>query len=193
LAALVLCAGSLAGPVSAAPAALGCRHLITDPRGNAQMWFLPTKPANPQADLLYVDAAYTRSGVDFSFTMASVQARPSTGTDITVYFTSGQQGPKSHFNVNISHEIDGDSFGVENTDTEQVTDTTGAVDPRAGTISVRVPLRDIHARYGDVLTTLGVIVGQDLGTSEANGGFIEQSTGPRYHYRIGNTNGCRPR
>jgi hypothetical protein len=47
-------------------------------------------------------------------------------------------------------------------------------------------------RFGDVLHGLGVIVSQSLGTSKANDGFIEQSTGPEYHYRVGNLNDCRP-
>jgi hypothetical protein len=188
-----LLAGAVAGPVEAAQTTAGCAHLITDPRGNAQMWFLPTKPYNPQSDLLYVDATYDRSQVDLTFGLASVQARPTTGTSIIVYFVVGQQGPQSRYDVNASHETDGNSFGVQNDQTQQAVATTGTVDPSAGTVVIHVPLRDIGARYGDVLHGLGVIVSQDVGTSVANSGFIEQSTGPAHHYRIGYVNNCRPR
>lgn len=157
------------------------------------MWFLPTKPYNPQTDLLSVDADFSRAKVDLTFTFASVQATPTTGTSIIVYFVVGQQGPQARYDVNASHEVDGDSFGVQNDQTQQAVATTGAVNPSAGTIVIHVPLRDIGARYGDVLHDLGVIVSQDVGSSAANGGFIEQSTGAGHRYRVGYVNSCRPR
>lgn len=191
-AALVILMSALAGSAQAARSAPSCRHLITDPRGDAEMWFLPTKPYNADADLLHVDATFKRANIDFTFTMAAVNARPTTGTTITIYFIVGQQGPAAHYDASINHYVDGDSYGIENQDTNQVVDTTGSVDAAKATMHVSVPLRDIDARFGDVLHGLGVIVTQSVGASLANGGFIEQSTGPEYHYRVGYVNGCRP-
>ncbi len=191
-AALVIMASGVAGTARASSQARDCGHVITDARGDAQMWFLPTKPYNPEADLLLLDARLNHKSIDFTVTMASVKARPATGTSISIYFTVGQQGPAVHYDAGIDHYIDGNSYGVENQDTNHVVNATGSVDPATRTMRVRVPLRDIGARFGDVLRGLGVIDSQSLGASLANRGFIEQSTGPEYHYRVGDTNNCRP-
>lgn len=156
------------------------------------MWFLPTKPYNAQADLLFLDATSTRRNVDLRVTLASVQPRPTTGTSITIYFTVGQQGPAAHYDASIEHDIDGDSFAVEDRDTNQVADVTGSVDPASDSMLVRVPLHAIGAKYGDVLYGLGVIVAQTFGASQASSGLIEQSTGDGHHYRVGYVNSCRP-
>jgi hypothetical protein len=176
---------------SSQAAGRNCHHLITDPRGNAQEWFLPTKPYNPDADLLYLDAAASARVVDFTLTMASVSAAPTTGTDITVYFHTADQGSPGDWYVDINHAIDGTTYSVQNNLTNQVTLLTGSVDPRAHTYVVHLPLQDIGAYPGRVLTGLGVVVGQTVGTSQNNAGFIEQSTGPGYRYRIGQFFGCR--
>lgn len=157
------------------------------------MWFLPTRPYNPQADLLYVDAKPSSGSLDFTLTMASVESAPTTGTDITLYFTVGQQGPTKHFYVNIDHAIDGTSFAVEDADTSQSVPVPGSDNPVAGTFVAHVPRKLIDASLGTLLHGLGVIVSQNVGVSLANSGFIEQSTGADHEYRVGFPYECRRR
>src|SRR5438309_5209932 len=88
---LALAGVLISASVPAAEAAHGttknCGHLIVDRRGDAVEWFLPTQPYNSEADLLYLDATTTRGTVDFTVTMASVNPRPTTATDVIIYFT----------------------------------------------------------------------------------------------------------
>src|SRR4051812_50229614 len=93
-----------------------CRHLITDRRGDAYSWFLPTRPYNPDADLLYVDAVTTPTTIDFTVTMARVDPKPTTGTNVTVYFTINTQGATFDYSVTAAHEIDGTTFSLQNED-----------------------------------------------------------------------------
>jgi len=182
---------SVVSPAAAAPATRNCGHLIVDPRGNSYEFFLPTKPYNPETDLLSVDAVTTASDVVFTVTMASVNASPTTGTSVAVYFTVSHQGGLAHYLVSVNHEVDATTYLIQNQDTDQVTHVTGRVDPKAGTYAVTVPRTDIDATYrGALLKELGVWTSQDVGTSLAGGGFIEQSTGPEYHYRVGYGYGC---
>jgi len=181
----------LAATAHAATGTHNCGHLITDPRGDAQMWYLPTKPYNPEADLLFLDAVTTRSTVDFTATLAKVDEPPVTGTAVTTYFVAHHQGQTVDYSVTVDHEPDGDTYSMQNDDTLQTTDLTGAIDARAGKLVIRVPRKDIGAQYrGAPLTGLGVIVSQNVGVSLANGGFIEQSTGPGHHYLVGYPYGC---
>lgn len=183
-------------PVAATASATtgSCAHLLSDPRGNAKEWFVPGSPYNADADLLSVDAATTAKTIDFTVTLAKVEPAPTTGTDVSIYFTSDHQGTLADFSVNISHAIDGDSFGLENSDTLAVWPIAGSTNTKAGTFTLHVPRSLILATYrGAVLSQLGVIASQQLGVTEANGGFIEQSTGPGYHYVAGNINNCRAR
>jgi len=185
---------SVATEAAAAPSTVthNCGHLIVDPRGNAYDFYLPTKPYNPEADLLSVDAVTTATTVVFTVRMASVNAHPTTGSSVGIYFALDHQGGTSNYLVNVSHQADADSYVVENQDTEQVTDVTGTTDPTKGTYVVSVPRADIGAKYrGAVLNGLGVIASRNFGVSLANAGFIEQSTGPEYHYRVGYGYGCR--
>jgi len=185
---------ALGGSVAEASVAAthNCGHLIVDPRGNAYEFFLPNKPYNPEADLLTVDAVTTSSKVVFTVKMASVNPKPTTGTDVGIYFTADHQGGSSNWLVDVSHEIDATTYVLQNQDTLQVINLTGSVDPKAGTYVVEVPRADIDAKFrGAMLKELGVIASQDIGLSLAYGGFIEQSTGPEYHYRVGYGYGCR--
>ncbi|MBV9099014.1 MAG: hypothetical protein JO079_13250 [Frankiaceae bacterium] len=175
-----------------APTTRNCGHLIVDPRGNAYEFFLPTKPYNPEADLLSVDAVTTKSTVVFTVRMASVNAHPTIGAGVVIYFTVARQGGTSDYLVSVNHDVDGTAYGLENQDTNAVTPLTGSTDPATGTYSVSVPRAGIEATYrGALLKDLGVFTSQDLGVSAANGGFIEQSTGPEYRYRVGYGYGCR--
>lgn len=185
--------GVTAVPGAAAPArsARSCAHLITDARGNAQMWFLPTKPYNPEADLLYLDARATAKTIAFTVTMAQVNPAPATGTSVNIYFTTDNQGHAGDWNVGIDHYIDGTTYGLQNNNTQGVSTLTGSVDPAAGTYTVVVPRVAIDSMFrGAMLKGLGVIVSQNVGLDAANGGFIEQSTGPGHHYRVGFPYGC---
>jgi hypothetical protein len=177
--------------VGASPATRNCGHLVVDHRGDAQEWFLPTKPYNAEADLLSVDAVTTASTVNFTLTMASVDAKPTTGTLVSIYFTVDHQGGKSDYEVSVNHQLDSTSYGWQNDDTQEVHPITGSTDPKAGTYVISVPRSDIAATYrGAMLKDLGVIVSQTAGANVANGGFIEQSTGPRFQYRVGYGYGC---
>jgi hypothetical protein len=190
---LPLLLSSLAAPVSAtATAPRNCGHLIADPRGNAYMWFLPTRPYNADADLLALDAKSTRAMLEFTVSMAAVSPTPATGTVVTIYFNHDYQGGSASYEVNVFHQIDGTTYSLQNDNTSQVTPMTGAVNTTAGTYVIQVPREAIKARYrGAPLTELGVIVSQTAGVDIANGGFIEQSTGPNHHYRLDYGYGCR--
>jgi hypothetical protein len=193
VAALALSSGATTG-ASASSATHNCGHLIVDRNGDAQEWFLPNRPYNPEADLLTVDAVTTASKVDFTVKMASVNPQPTTGTFVTIYFTVGHQGGTSNYEVSVNHQIDTTSYGWQNDDTQQVKPITGSTDPKTGTYVISVPRSDIDATYrGAVLKDLGVIVSQTAGINFANGGFIEQSTGPGFHYRVGYGYGCTAR
>lgn len=178
-------------PTAGAAPTHNCGHLLVDPRGNAYAYFLPTKPYNPEADLLSVDAVTTSANVVFTVAMASVNAQPTTGTSLAIYFSITHQGSVANYLVNIAHEVDGTAYLVQNQDTDEVVHITGSVNPPAGTYVVTVPRNDIDATFrGALLKDLGVWASQDVGTSLAEGGFIEQSTGPEYHYRVGYGYGC---
>jgi len=169
-----------------------CGHLIVDPRGDAYDFYLPTKPYNPEADLLSVDAVTTATTVEFTARMASVNAHPTTGSSVGIYFAIDHQGGTSNYIVSASHQADADTYVVENQDTDQVTSVTGTTNPKTGAYVISVPRADIGANYrGAVLKDLGVITSRNFGVSLANAGFIEQSTGPEYHYRVGYGYGCR--
>lgn len=179
-------------PAGATVATHNCGHLAADPRGNAYEFFLPTKPYNPEADLLSVDAVTTSSDVLFTVAMASVNPKPTTGTTVAIYFTVGHQGGVSNYLVSISHQIDATTYVIQNEDTYQVVQVTGSVNAKAGTYTVVAPRKDIDATFrGALLKDLGVWASQDIGTSVADGGFIEQSTGPEFQYRVGYGYGCR--
>jgi hypothetical protein len=192
---------ALFGSASAAHAAPGstkshppknCGHLIVDRRGDANAWFLPTRPYNAEAALLYLDATSSAHTVDFTITMASVSATPTTGTTVTVYFHTSNQGRAGDWYVNVDHNLDGTVFGLQNNITNQVTPLTGAVNPTSHTFVVHVPRTAITATYrGAVLSSLGVIVSQTVGTTGAHAGFIEQSTGDRHQYRTDYGYGCQ--
>jgi hypothetical protein len=187
LAAVTLATGAVAAPGSSP----SCAHLISDPHGDAQMWFVPTKPYNPEADLLYLDARTTASTIDLTATMASVNPTPTTGTTVIIYFTTDDQGRSGDWDVSITHAVDGTSFGLQNNNTQAVKALTGSVNPKAGTYTVRVPRKAIDSAFrGAVLRSLGVIVSQDVGVTLAQTGFIEQSTGPDHHYRVGYPYAC---
>ena len=150
------------------------------------MWFVPTHPYNADADLLSLDARTRNASVDFTVTMAAVRAQPAIGTAVIIYFGTQHQGARADYDVSISHSIDGTAFGLENADTNQVTAITGAVNVNAHDYVVHVPRRKVAADFrGAVLSHLGVVVSQTVGVSQDNSGFIEQSTGGRYHYRVG--------
>ena len=169
----------------------GCAHLLVHPRGDAREWFLPGSPYNADADLLYVDARTTGGLLTLTVGLAKVEAKPATGTLISVYFTTHHQGTTGDYSADIAHQVDGDSFSVENSDTLSVASASGSANLTAGTFTIQVPLKTIDSNYrGAVLSDLGVIVAQNVGVTEANGGFIEQSTGPEYRYIVGNTNNC---
>jgi len=156
------------------------------------MWFLPTRPDNAEADLLYLDARTTPTTIDFIATMATVNPTPTTGTSLIIYFSTDDQGKAGDWDVSVSHEIDGTSFGLQNNNTQAVQSLTGSVNTKAGTYTVRVPRKAIDSTFrGAVLRGLGVIVSQDFGATLAQTGFIEQSTGPAHHYRVGYPYGCR--
>lgn len=186
---------AIAIPSSAAPAkSRACAHLITDARGNAQEWFLPTKPYNPEADLLFFDARTTPTSVVFIATMAKVNPAPTTDTTVIAYFTTSNQGRKGDWEVSVNHAIDGTSFALQNDNTQGVTPLTGSVDTAAGTYTIVVPRAAIDSTFrGAMLNGLGIIVSQNAGPNIANGGFIEQSTGPDHHYRVGYPYGCTHR
>jgi hypothetical protein len=170
----------------------GCRHLITDRRGDAHEWFLPTGPYNAEADLLYLDARTSARSVDFTVGMASVNPMPTTGTSVTVYFTTDNQGRNGDWYVDLDHNIDGTDYSVQNNITNQVTPISGAINPAAGTYDIRVPRKDIDATFrGALLGNLGVIVAQTVGVTKAQTGFIEQSTGAGHHYVVGHPYPCR--
>lgn len=161
----------------------GCAHLIADPRGDAKEWFLPGSPYNPDADLLYLDARATASTIKLTATLARVEAKPVAGTEVVVYFTVSHQGRIGDYEVDVSHNIDGDSFSLQDDDTLAVTPIAGSTNTSAGTFTFYVPRKTIQSAYrGAVLDQLGVIVAQTFGVSLANGGFIEQSTGPGHKY-----------
>jgi hypothetical protein len=192
---LVMAAVLVPALAPAAQAAHGtpknCGHMIVDPRGNAVQWFLPTQPYNAEADLLYLDATTTRSTVDFTVTMASINPRPTTATDVIIYFTTSKQGHPGDWSADLTHAIDGTEYSLQNNTTNQVVKVTGSTDPKAGKYVIHVPRADIDATYrGAMLANLGVIVGQDVGVTAANAGFIEQSTGPDHHYRLDYPYGC---
>lgn len=183
---------TVAGASSPPATTHNCGHLIVDPRGNSYEFFLPTKPYNPEADLLTVDAVTSPSYVTFTVRMASVNPHPTTGTSVSIYFSVDHQGGTSDYLVSVNHQIDGTNYLVQNQDTNQVTAIGGATNPTTGTYVMTVPRADIGAKFrGAMLTGLGVITGQDVGINAANLGFIEQSTGPGYHYRVGYGYGCR--
>jgi hypothetical protein len=190
----VAIAGAIAVPATASSApgsASGCAHLLVDPRGNAREWFLPGSPYNADADLLYVDARTTGSLLILTVGLAKVEAKPATGTLISVYFTTHHQGATGDYSADIDHQVDGDSYSVQNSDTLSVAPASGSNNVTAGTFTIQVPLKTIDSNYrGAVLSDLGVVVSQDVGVTEANGGFIEQSTGPEYRYVTGNANNC---
>ena len=180
-----------AAMASTAPAH-GCAHLIVDKRGDAREWFLPGSPYNPDADLLSVDARTASGRLTFTARLAKVEAKPTTGTTVIIYFTTDHQGAQRDFQVAVDHEVDGDSFILQDNDTMAVVPVTGSIDTAAGTFTVHVPLSAIDSNYrGAVLDQLGLIVSQQVGTTLANGGFIEQSTGPDHDYITGNINNCR--
>jgi hypothetical protein len=186
---------SLALPVvvttAARAATSDCRHLITDPRGDAYSWFLPTQPYNPDADLLYVDARTTRTTIDLIVTMAKVEEKPTTGTGVGIYFSITNQGATVDYMANVNHAIDGTSYSMQNDDTNAAWHITGGVDPATGTYVLHVPRARIGATYkGAWLKHLGVITSQDVGIAFGGGGFIEQSTGPLYRYHVGHASGC---
>jgi hypothetical protein len=184
--------GVTAVPGSAATSASrACAHLISDARGNAQMWFLPTKPYNPEADLLYFDARTTPTTIVLTATMAKVNPAPTTGTTVLVYFTTDNQGRKGDWDVSIDHQIDGTTASLQNNNTQAVSPLTGSADAATGTYTIIVPRAAIDSTFrGAMLKGLGVIVSQNVGADLANGGFIEQSTGPDHHYRVGFPYGC---
>jgi len=196
----VLALGAASGGVAAtraaaAPAAAethNCGHLIVDPRGNAYEFFLPTKPYNPEADLLSVDAVTTKSAVNFTVRMASVNAHPTMGAGVAIYFIVAGQDATADYLVDVSHDIDATTYTLQNQDTNAVTPITGSTDPASGTYVISVPRKDIDATYrGALLKDLGVFTSQVVGVSAAYGGFIEQSTGPEYRYFVGYSYGCR--
>jgi hypothetical protein len=181
-----------AADASSATTTRNCGHLIVDPRGDSYSWFLPTRPYNSEADLLSVDAVTTPSAVNFTVRMASVNAHPTTGTLVSIYFTVGHQGGSGDYLVTVNHQIDATSYDLQNDDTQQVTVIGGATNAAAGVYVLSVPRADIGANFrGAMLTGLGAITSQTVGINFANGGFIEQSTGPGYHYRVGYGYGCR--
>jgi hypothetical protein len=185
-------ASAIASGAEASSTTRNCGHLIVNPRGDAQEWFLPTRPYNAEADLLTADAVTTSSTVDFTVKMASVNPTPTTGTFVTIYFTVERQGAKTDYEVSVNHQIDATSYELQNDDTQQVTPITGRTDPKAGTYLISLPRADVGADFrGAVLDKLGVIVSQMAGINFADGGFIEQSTGPLYHYRVGYSYGCK--
>lgn len=192
-AAALVAAVTVPAAASSAPASTpGCAHLLVDARGNAREWFLPGSPYNADADLLYVDARTTGSTLVLTTGLAHIDTKPTTGTLITVYFTTNHQGATHDYSADIDHEIDGDSFSVQNSDTMTVTPASGTTNVAAGTFTIRVPLKVIDSSYrGAVLEQLGVVVGQVVGVTLANGGFIEQSTGPDHRYLTGDINNCR--
>jgi hypothetical protein len=191
IAALSLGSGVVSG-AGASSSTHNCGHLVVDPRGDAQEWFLPTKPYNPEADLLSADAVTTSSSVEFTVAMASVNPQPTTGTVVSIYFTVNHQGGASDYMVSVNHQIDATSYGWQNDDTQQVKPITGSVDAKAGTYRISVPRADIGATYrGALLKDLGVIASQTVGVNLADGGFIEQSTGPEFQYRVGYGYGCK--
>jgi hypothetical protein len=185
--------GAMSAPSAwAATATHNCGHLIVDPRGDAYQWFLPTKPYSPEADLLWVDAVTTASKLTFTVRVASMNPKPTTGAEVSIYFSVDHQGGTTNWLVSVSHEVDGDSYVLQNDDTQQVTAITGNTNARAGTYVIEVPRADIDAKFrGAMLNALGVITSQNVGGVVANAGFIEQSTGPEYKYRVGYPYGCR--
>ena len=169
-----------------------CGHLVVDPRGNSYEFFLPTKPYNPETDILTIDAITTPADVDFTIRMASVNPQPTTGTLVTIYFTVNHQGGSSDYSVTVNHQVDGTNYQWQNSDTDQVAGLTGSTNPSTGTYTISVPRKLIDATYrGAVLKDLGAIASQTVGINFANAGFLEQSTGPNYQYKVGYGYGCR--
>lgn len=169
-----------------------CGHLIVSPRGDSDEFFLPTRPYNPETDILTIDAVTTSADVNFTVRMASVNPHPTTGTVLTIGFTVNHQGGTSSYFVTVDHQIDATSYQWQNNDTNQVADITGTTDPATGTYMISVPRKTIGATFrGAVLKQLGAMASQTVGINFANGGFIEQSTGPDYQYRVGYGYGCR--
>jgi hypothetical protein len=190
LAAVATTSGVAATPASSR----ACAHLITDPRGNARMWFLPTKPYNPDADLLYLDARTSKSTIELIVTMARVDTKPTTGTSVITYFTTDHQGSHGDWGVTVNHQIDGTTFELQNNNTQVVMRLSGSLNPATGTYTVQVPRAAIGATFrGALLQGLGVVVSQTVGADAANTGFIEQSTGPDHHYRVAYPYDCSRR
>jgi hypothetical protein len=121
-----------------------------------------------------------------------VNPKPTTGTEVSIYFTVDHQSGSANWLVDVNHEVDGTSYMLQNDDTHAVTAITGSTNPATGTYVISVPRADIDVKFrGAMLTQLGVITSQDVGLVEAYTGFIEQSTGPEHKYRVGYGYGCR--
>ena len=177
---------------STPPVTHNCGHLLTDPRGDAGLAIVPTHPDDPEADILFVDAVTTPKNIDFTVTMASVNAHPVTTTDVAILFLVGQRA--AGYEISMSHSLDGDSFVLTSDASTLATPLTGSSDPAAGTYLVHVPRAAVAAASrGTVLYSLGARSGETVGTSAANLGLTADDTPDDYQYRVGFSYGCKKR
>jgi hypothetical protein len=192
LAALATAIGMLTPAGHAVAQAHSCPEQVSDPRGDAHDWMLPTKPYFAEGDVLGLRVSKTGSSLAFTWRLASVRSPPIRAINLLAIFDVGQG---HSYAVSATHGADGDSYQDEQWDQENhigVTGTlhniTGNYDAKAGTITTLVPMSDLRAHKYSAINDIYGFAAEQVGASAADVGEDVDDYSSAKTYYVGRNN-----
>ena len=172
-----------------ASAAGHCPAQVTDIRGDAYDWMLPSHPALPEGDVVAVDIAPQGSALAFTWHMAAVSATPTRAIQLAIIFEVNQ---RRYYDVSIAHAVDGNDFQDAQWDDANgadvqgsIHDINGSLDTSAGTLTALVPMADLGVSRSAAFYDLHGFASEDVGISAAGLGEIVDNYNSIRPYYLG--------